>query len=134
MRLFTVKRLTLLAFLCGLAAACGANEAPHSDYFVVTFLPNTPAPSQAGLDALDHAVRQAVRHVPAFIGLSGAAPEDGAVPELTQQRIAAITEALVRGGVDPHLIRDETRPYDAKSFAARKDSFILQLAYGKLSR
>jgi len=134
MRPFIVKRLIVLFCLCALASACGSDELPHSDYFVVGFLPNTPAPSDAGLDALDHAVKQAGRHSPAFIALTSAAPESGDLAELTQQRIAAVTQAFVRGGVDLRLIRNETRAYDAKSYAARKDSVILQLGYGTQSR
>lgn len=122
----------MVLFLLGLLGGCGAGGPPHSDYYVVTFLANTPAPSDAGLDALDHAVRQAGRHTPSFVALNCAAPGEGDVPDLTQQRIAAITQAFVRGGLDPHLIRPETRTFDAKSFAERKNSVILQLAYGEL--
>jgi len=130
MRGFIMKRLIVLVCLCLSAAACGTDELPHSDYFIVSFLPNMPAPSNAGLDALDHAVKQAGRHTPTFIMLGSAAPEGGGLPELAQRRIAAITEAFVRGGVDLRLIRNETRAYDAKSYEARKDSVILQLGYG----
>jgi len=125
-----MKRLTLLLCLCALLVACGSDDLPHSDYFIVGFLPNTPALSDGGLDALDHAVRQAGRHAPSSIAVSSAAPESGVLPELAQQRIAAITQAFVRGGVDLRLVRNETRTYDAKSYAALKDSVILQLGYG----
>lgn len=131
MKLFTVKRLTVLFLVCVLAAACASDEAPHSDYFVITFLPNTPAPSNAGVEALGNAARQAGRHAPAFIAVSAAAPDRADLSELTLQRIAAITQAFVREGVDLRLIRTETLPYDANSYGARKDSFIVQLAYGR---
>lgn len=126
---FITKRLTLLLCVCALLAACGFDAPPHSDYFIVSFLPNTPAPSDAGLDALDHAVKQAGRHAPSFIAVNSAAPDGGALSELAQQRIAAISQAFVKGGVDLRLIRNETRTYDAKSYAALKDSVILQLGY-----
>lgn len=124
------RRLTVLFCVCALLAACGSDDLPHSDYFVVGFLPNTPALSDGGLDALDHAVKQAGRRAPSFIVVSAAVPESGTLPELAQQRIAAVTQAFVRGGVDLRLIRNETRAYGAKSYAERKDGVILQLAYG----
>jgi len=130
MRRFSVKRLTVL-FLLGALAGCGSGAPPHSDYYVVTFLANVPAPSGPGLAALDHAVRQAGSHTPRFIALNCAAPASGDMPDLVQQRIAAITHAFVQGGVDPHLIRNVPHSYDAKALAERKDSVILQLAYGE---
>ena len=72
-----VKRLAFLTLCClGLAGcgpyhcmltlACGTGL-PHTDYFIVTFLPGTPAPSEAGLDAIDNAVRQAERRTPGSV-------------------------------------------------------------------
>ncbi len=113
-----------------LLSACGAHEPGHSDYFVITFLANTPAPSDEGVLGLDHAVAQAGRHRPSSIIVTAAAEGSDALPALTQQRIAVITEAFVKSGVDARLVHAEPRVYDAKSYAARKDSFIVQLAYG----
>jgi hypothetical protein len=124
----------MVLFLLWLAAGCGSPAPPHSDYFVVTFLANTPAPSDAGVDALDHAVRQAGRRTPTAIVLTCATPDDGTMPELTKQRIDALTQAFVRSGVEAGLIRSETHRYDAKSFGARRNTIILQLAYGEVPR
>ncbi len=66
------KKLTLLVFVALLAVACGSDEAPHSDYFVVTFVPALPALTQEGLEALDNASREAGQHRPTFIAVSGA--------------------------------------------------------------
>jgi hypothetical protein len=131
MTIFTAKRLTHVVLVCFLTAACGSDRAARSDYFMVTFLPNLPAPSDAGIQALTNAARQAGRHTPSFIALDVATTERGDIPELAQQRIGAVTQAFVREGVNPGLIRTEPRVFDAKSFAARRDSIIVQLAYGK---
>ena len=128
-----VQRLTVLVLTAALVAACGSDVQPHSDYFVVAFLPGTPAPSQEGLEALDRAAEAAGLHRPSFIALSGAIPATGPVPAVTQQRVDAITKAMVDKGVNAALLRVDLRQFDTKGFAERKDSFIIQLAFGTLS-
>jgi hypothetical protein len=118
-----------LILACALVAACGS-ERTHSDYFIVAFLPGTPAPSQEGVGALGNAVRQAGRHTPRFIAVDGTEPAGGAEPALEQQRAQAISDAFVKVGIDTRLIRTDLRPAAEKSYAERKDSFIVQLGYG----
>jgi hypothetical protein len=125
-----LKSLTITV-CAGLLAACGSHDAPHSDYFVVNFLPNTPAPSQEGLQALANATREAGHDTPDFITVVGALPAQAAQ---TQQRLAAITQAFVHDGVDARLLRPQMRPSDAKSYAESKDSYVIQLAYGQLGK
>jgi hypothetical protein len=110
--------------------ACGSREAAHSDYFIVTFLPGLPAPSDQGVEAIASAAREAGRHTPSFIEISAAQPADGAPSALTQQRLDAVQQALVRDGVDQRLVRTTFHAYPDKEFDARKDSFLLDLAFG----
>lgn len=126
-----LKRLTVLVFAT-LLAACGSGGPPHSDYFVVTFLPGMPAPTQEGLEALDNAARAAGRDRPSFIAVSGALPATGPTPALTQQRLDAIAKAFVANGVNPALMRIELSKFDAKAYVQHEDGFIVQLTYGTL--
>jgi hypothetical protein len=139
-----VKRLAFLALCClGLAGcgpyscmltlACGTGQA-HTDYFIVTFLPGTPAPSDAGLDAINNAVRQAGRQTPGSIALRGSAPPDGPVPPLQQQRADAIAAAFIKAGIDARLVQTVINPDPAAAYEQRKDSFTIGLDYGKVSQ
>jgi hypothetical protein len=125
---YLTKRLTTLILACALVASCGLGPT-HSDYFIVAFLPGTPAPSEEGVDALGNAVREAGRSTPRFIAVDGTEPE-GADPALEQQRAQAISAAFAKAGVDTRLIRTDLRPAAEKSYAERKDSFTIQLGYG----
>jgi hypothetical protein len=138
-----VKRLAFLAVCClGLAGcgpyscmltlACGTGLA-HSDYFIVTFLAGTPAPSDTGLDAIDNAVHRAVRQTPGSIAVIGSAPPDGPVPPLQQQRADAITAAFIKAGLDARLIRTAINPDPTAAYEQRKDSFTIGLDYGIVS-
>jgi hypothetical protein len=124
------KRLTILVLVAQLAAACGSGAPPHSDYYVITFLTGMPAPTQEGIEALDNAARAAGRHRPSFVAVNGVVPADGPEPALTKQRLAAITKAFVDDGVDQGLMRVTLGKVDAQSYAAQKDGFVIQLAYG----
>jgi len=139
-----VKRLAFLAlcclglvgcgpYSCMLTLACGTGQ-PHTDYFVVTFLSGTPAPSESGLDAIDNAVRQAERQTPGSIAVAGAAPPEGPVPPLEQQRADAISAAFIKAGIDARLIRTVITPDPAAAYEERKDSFTIGLDYGKVSQ
>jgi hypothetical protein len=139
-----VKRLAFLALCClGLAGcgpyscmltlACGTGL-PHTDYFVVTFLSGTPAPSDAGLDAIANAVHQAERRTPGSIAITGSAPPDGPVPSLEQQRADAITAAFIKAGIDARLVRTVINPDTAAAYEQRKDSFTIGLDYGKVTQ
>jgi hypothetical protein len=126
------KRLTTLILACALVASCGS-ERTHSDYFIVAFLPGTPAPSQEGVEALGNAVREASRSTPRFVAVDGTEPAGGAGPTLEQQRAEAISDAFAKAGVDKRLIRTDLRPAAEKSYAERKDSFVVQLGYGDVT-
>jgi hypothetical protein len=125
---YLTKRLTTLTLACVLVASCGS-EPTHSDYFIVAFLPGTPAPSEEGVDALGNAVREAGHSTPRFIAVDGTEPEGGADPALEQQRAQAISAAFAKAGVNTRLIRTDLRPAAEKSYAERKDSFTIQLGY-----
>jgi hypothetical protein len=134
-----IKRLSWLAVAClGLvgcgpytcmwSVSCGANV-PHTDYFMVTFLPDTPVPSDAGQDAIGNAVRQAGRQRPNSIVVAGSSPPGGPVPALAQQRADAIVDAFVKAGVDARLIRKDITPRPEAGYTERKDSFTVGLDY-----
>ena len=123
------KRLTTLLCACMLTTACKATPA-YSDYFVVAFLPGTPAPSQEGVEALRNAVRQASRSMPRAIAVDGFQPASGSDPPLEKQRAQAILDAFAKAGVNMRLVHIDLRPADEKSYAESKDSFAIQLAYG----
>lgn len=123
------KRLTPLVFACALATACKPVPT-HSDYFIVAFLPGTPAPAQEGVEALGNAVRQAGRTSPRFIAVDGVEPAEGADAPLEKQRAQAIDDAFAKAGIDARLIRIDLRPAAEKNYAERKDSFVIQLGYG----
>jgi hypothetical protein len=123
------NRLTTLILACALVASCGS-ERTNSDYFIVAFLPGTPAPSQEGVEALENAVREAGHGTPRFIAVDGTEPAGGAGPTLEQQRAQAIADAFAKAGINTRLIRTDLRPAAEKSYAERKDSFIVQLGYG----
>jgi len=127
------RRLTILILAGASLFGCG-HEPPHSDYYMVAFLPGTPAPSDEGETGLDNAVREAGRHTPRFIAVSGSVPSAGAAPVLAQQRLDAITHAFVTEGVNPGLIRTELRPMPDEDYQRRKDSFTIQLEYGLMSK
>ena len=110
-------------------AGCGATP-PHSDYFVVAFLSGAPALSQPGLEALDNAVRMALRSRPRFIAVDGAEPPGSVAPPLEKARGDAIVAAFTKAGIDPRLIELEMRPMTEQGYTERKDSFIVQLGYG----
>jgi hypothetical protein len=139
-----MKRLAFVAFCCLGLAGCGpyscmltlacGTALPHTDYFIVTFLPETPAPSEAGLGAIDNAVRQAGRRTPGSIAVTGSAPPDGPVPPLEQQRADAISAAFIKAGIDARLIRSVINPATADAYEQRKDSFTIGLDYGKVSQ
>jgi hypothetical protein len=128
----TVKKLTMFVLACAFVAGCGSKEPPHSNYFVLTFVPGAPKLSGPGLEALQNAADQAGKSTPRFIAVSASLPPAGAATTLAEERLAAISEALAKAGVDPHLIRTDLTPADAKTFEASQDSFIVQLGYGDL--
>jgi hypothetical protein len=142
--IFAVKRLTFLAvaamglagcgpYSCLLTLACGTNV-PHTDYYMVTFLPDTPAPSEAGIDAIANAVHQAGRRTPQSIAVTGSAPPGAPVPPLEQQRADVIADAFIKAGIDARLIRKEITPRPEASYAEHKDSFTVGLDYGNLPK
>ena len=124
------KRLTILILACAIVAACGSTPT-RSEYFIVAFLPGTPAPSQEGVEALGNAVRQAGRATPRFIAVDGVEPAEGAGPTLEQHRAQAILDAFAKAGIDSRLIRTDLRPAAEKRYAEMKDGFIVQLGYGE---
>jgi hypothetical protein len=130
-----LKKLIILLLAGALAAACGA-PAPRigSRYFVVVFLPGTPAPGQEGVEALGNAVKQAARAAPRAIAIQAVEPSGGAEPVLEQARAQTIIDAFVRAGVDAHLITTDLVHATDKGYAERKDGFEIQLRYGEAPR
>lgn len=124
-----MKKLTLLCALAAPLAGCGSGP-PHSDYYIVAFLPGTPAPSEPGLEALDNAVQEAVHAPPRLIAIDGAAPAGETEPGLVKQRTDAVFAAFAKAGVDTTHVRFDIHPMAEKDYAERKDSLIVQLAYG----
>ncbi|HUB95419.1 MAG TPA: hypothetical protein VL993_05850 [Stellaceae bacterium] len=118
-------------YTCMLTLACGTSQ-PHTDYFMVTFLPDTPAPSESGLDAIDNAVRQAQRQRPQSIAITGTAPSQDDIPPLEKQRADGITAAFVKAGIDARLIHTTIRPDPQVAYDQGKDSFTVGLDYGNL--
>jgi len=116
--------------LAGALAGCGTTP-PHSEYFVVTFLPGTPAPAQEGVEALAHAVDEARRAHPSDIAIVGAAPGEGAQPALADARAKTIEAAFTKAGIDSKIIHVAINPAVEQDYAARQDSFIVRLAFGK---
>lgn len=127
-----MKRLTILILACVFAASCGVVKSTHSNYFIVAFLPGTPAPAQEGVEALVNAVRQASRDTPRAIAVDGVEPAGGAEPALEKQRAQLIIDTFAKAGVDTRLIHVDLRPAAEKRYDAMKDGFVIQLAYGDL--
>ena len=124
-------RVLVASLIVGLGlAGCGSGETAHAEYFVVTFLAGTPAPSDQGVEALASAAQEAGRHKPTYIEIVAAQPAGSSPPALARQRIDAVKRALADAGVDERLVRITFRAYPDKEFNARKDSFLLDLAYG----
>ncbi|MGH7091327.1 MAG: hypothetical protein ACREFQ_20740 [Stellaceae bacterium] len=115
--------------MAALLAACGSTAPPHSEYFVIEFLPGTPAPSGAGVDALGAAVADAKRAPPARIVIEGAKPADGVEPVIERQRTEAVFAAFARGGVDTKRIEVRLLPTTPQGYAQRRDSLIVRLGY-----
>jgi len=126
-----LKKLMILLLAGILAASCGGSPRSGSRYYVVTFLPGTPAPAQEGVEALDNAVKQAGRAPPRAIAIQAVEPPGGAEPALEKARAQAIIDAFVRAGVDPRLISTDLGSATDKSYDARKDGFEIQLRYGE---
>ena len=129
----TARKLTVLVLGYALVA-CSTTSAPHSDYFIVAFLPGTPTPSQEGVEALGNAVNQAGRSRPRLIAIDGVEPEGGASAAQEQARAQAIIDAFVRSGIDLRTIHSDLRPADEKAYDARRDTFLIQLEYGEPPR
>jgi len=107
-------------------AGCGSST-PHSAYFMVTFQPGTPTPSDEGAEALDNAVEEASHSHPRQITIEAAAPAQGE-DALAAARAKAIEDEFTDAGFDEAIIHVELRP--ASNYAASKDDFIIDLAYG----
>jgi hypothetical protein len=119
----------VLALAAVSLAGCGGTK-PYSEYFVVTFVPDTPTPGPEGVTALANAVGEARHSRPREVAIVGAAPSEGAAPALADQRAKAIAAEFVKAGIKDNTIRIEIRPAVEQDYAARKDSFIVTLAYG----
>jgi hypothetical protein len=124
------KTLTTLLLAGALAAGCGSSSRMGSNYYIVTFLPGTPALEQEGVEALGSAVKQAGRATPSSIAIEAAEPLDGTAPALETARAQAIIDAFVHAGIDARLIHTDLRPATDKAYAERKDGFEIQLRYG----
>jgi hypothetical protein len=114
--------------LAGALAACGTTP-PHSEYFVVSFMPGMPAPTDEGVDALGNAVAGARNSRPREVVIEIAAPPQGGEPALDDARVAAITKEFARRGIDAGTIHAEPRHVD--NYAAEQDTVIVRLVYGK---
>lgn len=123
------KRLTPVLLTAALLGGCSSTP-PHSDYFMVPFVPGTPAPSETGLSAINGAINAAKRTPPTFIIIDGAVAPGTAEPTLEKERADAVFAAFAKAGVDTRRIKVELRPSSEKGYEERKDSLIVQLAYG----
>ena len=130
MKLNQLWRGLLALGLAAATAGCHGTTTPHAEYFVVTFRPGAPAPSEEGRDALANAVSDARRHEPREITIAGAEPAPGAAPALAEARAKAIEAEFTKAGINPSTIFIEIRPAAEQDYAARQDSFILTLAFG----
>jgi type IV pilus biogenesis protein CpaD/CtpE len=119
-----------LAGAAGVLAGCGSTPAPHSEYFVITFLPGTPAPAEEGVAALGNAVNDARHSRPREVTIVGAEPSEGAEPALAAARAKAIEAEFTKAGIDPKTIHIAINPALEQDYAARENSFIVTLAYG----
>lgn len=127
-----IRKLTALVLVCAFAASC-STQSPRSIYFIVAFLPGTPAPSQEGVEGLGSAVNQVERSRPAFIVIDGVEPESGGSAGLERSRAQAIVDAFVRSGIDLRTIRTDLHHADKQAYGARKDTLLIQLGYGESS-
>ena len=104
---------------------------PHSDYFIVTFAPATLEPSPEGKIALDKAIGDAGGS--ALVMIEGAVNNSPANSEhgaLVQQRAAELEEAFAKAGVTAPHVRLRLREVGDAEFANRKESLIVQVAFG----
>jgi hypothetical protein len=125
-----VRKLNLLAITVVLVAGCGSGP-PHSDYFIVTFVPGTPALSDAGTTALDNAVNEAKRDHPGMVNINVVVPAQVTdAASLAQQRIEFLTQAFLKGGIAITVLHADIGTVDDQNFALRKDSAIVKLGFG----
>ncbi|HUK59859.1 MAG TPA: hypothetical protein VLV50_11570 [Stellaceae bacterium] len=110
-------------------AGCGGTK-PYAEYFVVTFIQDTPTPAEEGVTALENAVGEARHTRPREITIVGAAPTDGPPPALADERAKAIAAEFTKAGIKDDTIHIEFHPALEPDFAQRRDSFIVTLAYG----
>jgi hypothetical protein len=129
-RMFAKRLMSCL--LAGLLLAGCGSERVHSEYFIVAFIAGTPAEAPEGVAALANALDEARRATPRAIAITGPAPAAGAETALAKDRAQAIFDAFVKAGIDTSLVHTAFRAENAKDYAAGKDSFIIQLAYGDM--
>jgi hypothetical protein len=129
--------LVLLA-LGLLASGCEYVWTPdvQSDYFVVTFAPNstqlTPEGTLALGNAADDAQRSAVSRITIGAFVNPAA-SDAASDQIVQQRVAVVQDALQRAGTDPQIIQRHDRSVDQQTFTAMRDGINIQIQIGSPS-
>lgn len=126
-----MKKALTIALSCILAAGCGS-EPPHSNYYIISFLPGTPAPAQEGIEALDIAVKAALGNHPSSVAVDAAEPPQGE-GVLARQRANVVVDAFTKAGIASSRVHVQLTPSDEKSYEARKDTLIVQLLYGEES-
>lgn len=122
------RRLALIAAV--VLAACSFGTPPHSEYFVLTYLPGTVDLTAEGKQALANAARSASSGSAVLIrGVSDAALDPHA-QGMIRLREKAVTDALVAAGAPIEVIRVDNRAVSEAEFANRADSLIIQVMFG----
>jgi hypothetical protein len=121
----------LAALLLLTLSACGASEAPHSDYFVVAFEPAHSELPPAGRAALSYATRDADRGAPRAVAIRAYVRADDTNRELAEQRMKVIADALVEAGVARNIIRLVPQPADPDEYTRLGNGVVVQIERGE---
>ena len=114
-------RALLIAALTAAMVACSFSESPHSAYYVVFFDPAGTALLPEGNRALARAVEDARSDEPTEIVVKGYVGTDGSGRALAEQRMAAVEQGLLSGGVDKarlHLAPEAVGPANLARLAS----------------
>src|SRR5438094_248810 len=110
-------RPALLAFMIAAVTACSASGPPRSEYFVVPFEAGDASLQGPAKAVIAQAARAAGRGGPQLVAVKGYLSADGAGRELSEQRMRAVEEALVGGGVPKPLVQIMPQTVAPENFA-----------------
>lgn len=126
-----MNKLITVAFCCVLVSGCSTSPVSHSDYFIVGFEPGTLEPSSGGKITLDNALHEAAGATRVVIeGALSDAPANADNGVLVQRRAAELEQEFVKAGVAAGHVKLQMRQVADSEFANRKDTLILQVAFG----